>query len=308
MPEIIKYPRKNSINNILNNERIMGCGERSYFLKFLTQDFSPNTLKALKSDLGHFLLWYIGSNAEPFIFNRFKDSDVLNYKLKCQQLGHAPSTINRRLTHLRMLGAFFLKEGRIPKNMAKDVKSLPVQRLAPKRLEPSGLKKMLKEAEIRENIRDQLILSMLAGAGFRVSELAALRMQDVDITDRKGHVTVRYGKGGKTREVPLKQEIRLLFNKYIAEHQPTDKVFLGQRGALTVFAFTKIVEFYAKKAGIKCHPHQLRHTFSYNYLAYTQNDLVGLAQILGHSNLSTTAIYTQNRLEDLQGKVEGIVY
>ena len=85
-----------------------------------------------------------------------------------------------------------------------------------------------------------------------------------------------------------------------------EKLFIGQRGPLTTIAFNKIVEVYAKKAQIKCSPHTLRHTFAYAYLERNPGDIVGLAQILGHSNIQTTAIYTQHRLEDLQERVEGL--
>ncbi len=304
MSENANYPIQNSINNIWTDDRVMTSGERSYFVKFFSQDFSANTKKALKSDFGHFLLWYVGTNHEPFRFTRFTESDITNYKQACQQRGHAPSTINRRLTHLRMLCDFFVKEGRMKQNVAKNIKSLKTQRLAPKSLELPDLRKITKEVELRGNLRDHLIFAMFSGAGFRVSELSALKIEDIVLTDRKGHAIVRNGKGGKTREVPLKNAIREPLKQYIAGRDPSERVFQGQRGNLTPIAFNKIIDFYAKKAGIKCHPHQLRHTFSYQFLEQTQNDIVALAQILGHSNLSTTAIYTQRRLSDLQEKVE----
>lgn len=305
-PKTGNYPRKNSINNIWLDDRIMSSGERSYFAKFFNQDFSPNTKKALRSDFSHFLLWYVGTHNEDFRFVRFTEKDVIDYKEKCLQIGNAHSTINRRIIHLRMLCDFFVKEGRMKENVAKNTKSLKVQRLAPKRLEASDLRKITKEVEIRGVLRDRLILAMLSGAGFRVSELSALKIEDITLTERKGHVIVKNGKGGKTREVPLKNSIRELLTQYIAGRDPSERLFQGQRGPLTPIAFNKIIDFYAKKAGIKCHPHQLRHTFSCQFLEQTQNDIVALQQILGHSNLNTTAIYTQNSFEDLQRKVEGM--
>lgn len=308
MLKIANYPIQNFINNIWTDDRVMTCSEQSYFAKFFKRDFSVNTKKALKSDFGHFLLWYIGTNREPFRFVRFTESDISSYKQACIQLGHAPSTINRRLTHLRMLCDFFVKEGRMKENVVKNIKSLKVQRLAPKSLELSDLRKIMKEVEIRGVLRDRLILAMFSGGGFRVSELSALKIEDITLTDRKGHVVVKNGKGGKTREVPLKNSIREFLTQYIAGRNPSERLFQGQRGPLTPIAFNKIIAFYAKKAGIKCHPHQLRHTFSYQFLEQTQNDIVALAQILGHSNLSTTAIYTQHRLSDLQEKVERMIW
>jgi len=302
---------KNSLNNIsLQDDQLVGYSERSYFSKFFRQDFRPNTKKALHSDFNHFLIWYRGTNNEPFMFQRFTESDVVSYKQKCQQLGHAVNTINRRLTHLRMFCDFAVKEDRMKENIAKKVKSLHVQRLAPKGLEPSDVKKIIKEAEIRGKLRDLLILVMFAEAGFRVSELAAMRIEDLAISERKGYAVVRDGKGGKQREVPLNSRIRELLKTYIAGRNTSEHLFQGQRGALTILAFNKIVDFYAKKAGIMkgVSPHRFRHFFSYNFLSQTQNDIVALADILGHSDIKVTARYAQNRLSDLQEKVEKLSF
>ena len=88
--------------------------------------------------------------------------------------------------------------------------------------------------------------------------------------------------------------------------RPTEHFILGERGRLTPVAINKVINFYAKKAGMKCHPHALRHTFAYNYLEQHPGDIVGLKLILGHANLNTTAIYAQHTLDDLMRKVEGM--
>ena len=145
----------------------------------------------------------------------------------------------------------------------------------------------------------------MLGAGLRASEVVALKRENVEISERKGSLVIYSGKGNKTRQVPLNSKIRSLLLEYTKDSTNEGTLFLGQRGGLkTPISLNKILDFYAKKAGIRCHPHSLRHTFAYNYLKNNPSDIVGLAQILGHSNINTTAIYTQNRLEDLQEKVE----
>lgn len=99
----------------------------------------------------------------------------------------------------------------------------------------------------------------------------------------------------------------LRFYKYTADDSP---LFCSERGSnrgtsITIAGISKLVRFYGDRADIeKLSSHQLRHTFAFNYLAQTGNDLVGLQQILGHSNITVTAGYAQNRLSDLQEKVE----
>jgi site-specific recombinase XerD len=93
---------------------------------------------------------------------------------------------------------------------------------------------------------------------------------------------------------------------YLENQKPKDAVFMGQRGALTAIAVNKIVEKYAKRANVRLSPHTLRHVFAYNYLQSNPSDIVGLSQILGHANIQTSAIYTQNRMEDLQERVENM--
>jgi integrase/recombinase XerC len=299
------YLPANSINKVLD---IQNLSDISVFQKLLAQDLSANTKKALVSDLRHFVLWYEQINKDPFTFSRLTVRDISDYKTYSQtDLCLSVNTINRRLMSIRALCKVAVEEGRIKENPVNKVKLLTLQPLAPKGLQEKDSRALLKEVELRGNLRDQLAVEMMYGAGFRVSELVNLKVSDVFITERKGHALVRNGKGGKTRQVPLNARIRTLLSEYIAKYSPADNLFLGQRGALTAIAFNKIIDVYAKKAGVKCTPHSLRHTFAYNYLKHFSGEIVGLAQILGHNSVSTTAIYTQNRLEDLQEKVENML-
>jgi len=275
----------------------------------LEKDTSEKTKKALLSDLKCILSWYHAYTGFHFAFDKLTPRDITDYKRYCiEDRKYSVNTTNRKLINIRNFCKMAVQEGKLSKDPSNGIKLLPSQPLAPKSLTRQDLRRLLKEVEIRGNLRDLLIVEMLSMAGFRVSELANMKVRDLNITERLGSATVVNGKGGKTRQVPLNNEVRQLLNTYREKHHPTDELFIGQRGALTTIAFNKIIEFYAKKADIKCHPHTLRHTFAYNYLEQNKGDIVGLAQILGHSNLNTTAIYTQNRLEDLQAKVETLTY
>jgi len=311
----VNYPEENSINN--NGLR---SSDGYWFVrpdvelpqiceKILARDISQNTKKALKSDWMHFANWMVDINVEEFIFQRLITSDITRYKDYCQRTKeYTPKTINRRLSSLKILCDTAMEDGMLKENPFRGIKQLPSQALAPKGLNRQELNKLLREVELRGNMRDVLVLQILCGAGLRVSELTNLKNVDVQINDRSGHMNIRYSKGGKSRRVPLNARLRDLITRYREKYQPQDYLMMGQRGHLTPIAINKIVEVYAKKAEVKCTPHSLRHTFAYNYLAENPSDIVGLSQILGHSNLNTTAIYTQRRLEDLQKGVEGMQY
>lgn len=315
------YPTQNSINNnsdshfdsysggrIIPKDHLLDQNDWMVFGELLNQDISSNTKKALICDIKHFLSWYVRLG-EPFRFNRLTTRDIIDYKNDCSsQIKHKPATINRRFISIRTMCKFAVEMGRMKRNPAEKVKQLPLQPLAPKGLSKQELRKLMKEVELRGSPRDKLIMEMMWGAGLRVCELTKLNMEDIEITERKGHALIRYSKGGKSRKVPLSSTIRTLVHNYLSltNPNPQDRLFVGQRGPLTTIAFNKIVESYARRAQIKCSPHTLRHTFAYAYLEKNPGDIVGLAQLLGHSNIQTTAIYTHHRLEDLQERVEGV--
>ncbi len=304
------YVPQNWINNIQPPQNTADESREANILrKLLNRDISINSKKAVLSDLNNFVRWYYKTTGEQFKIQRLTESDILAFRRFCQdQQKHKVATINHRLLTIKAFCEIALEEGFIKSNPAKKVKLLTSQPLAPKSLTPQELRKLLKEVELRGKLRDRLIIELMAGAGLRVSEIVSLTSEDVVITERKGHLTIRNSKGNKTRIVPLNQKNRELLSAYIKEEKSEGQILKGQRGALKNIAINKIVDSYARQARIKCSPHMLRHTFSYNYLNQHPGEIVGLSQILGHSNLNTTAIYTQHRLEDLQERVEAMVY
>jgi integrase len=227
----------------------------------------------------------------------------------------APSTINRRLGFFKHYASWGLEEHFVEASVfraIKDVALVRQQKLAPKALSQADVRRLLREVELRAGTRDQAILYTLLYTGLRVGELAHLRIEDVQLSDRKGTIRVRgdHTKGGKQREVPVPREARQRLAAYLEQH-PTGKgmLFLGQRGSLGEDAIGRIVGKYATWAKLEgVTPHTLRHTFSYNYLEKTGNDLIGLATILGHDNVTTTQIYTQKPLGALQEEIEKVQF
>jgi integrase len=208
-----------------------------------------------------------------------------------------------------------LEERFVEASVFRAIKSVALvrqQKLAPKALSQAEVRRLLKEVELRADARDQAILYTLLYTGLRVGELAHLQIEDVQLSERKGTILVRgdHAKGGKQREVPVPHEARQRLIAYLDQnHTNKGSLFLGQRGPLGEDAIGGIVGKYATWAKLEgVTPHVLRHTFSYNYLEKTGNDLIGLATILGHDNVTTTQIYTQKPLGALQDEIEKVQF
>ena len=267
------------------------------------RDYAETSRRSILFDLRAFADWYHQKNGEPLTLQRVATRDIADFRDDSRKAGLSVATVNRRLIMVRQFLQCAVDEGVIKSNPAKGIKPLSSQSLQPKSVAPQLIRKFLREVELRKRPRDMAICELFLGAGLRLSELAALRVADVLITERKGSVTVRNGKGNKSRVVPLGPSAREAVRVYLGQAKPTDRIF-----PVTTAAIQKMVGKYGERAGIKLHPHMLRHTYATNYMQSTHGDLVGLGQLLGHSSIRSTQCYTQQRMEDLEAKVELMAY
>ncbi len=195
-------------------------------------------------------------------------------------------------------------------NPGKPVKELSRQLLAPKGLERSQVRRLLREIELRQDVRANAIFNLMLYSGCRVGDLVNLELHDLILSDRSGTVVFRCGKGGKQRSVPLPLLARSALQEYFNCRPPTDtsRVFIGERGALTDRGIRAICDRYSAIIGVKLHPHLFRHTMAKQFLADTGNDLVSLAQILGHESLSTTSRYAKRTSQQLADASDHMSY
>jgi integrase/recombinase XerC len=222
----------------------------------------------------------------------------------------ASSTINRNLASIRKYFKWLSGKGHVKINPTIGVKELKRQPLAPQGLTRAEVRKILREVELRGDIRAKAIFSLILYTGARLSDVTYLELSDLSISDRAGTVFYRHGKGSKQRVVPLPLNARKAIAQYFETRPPVDsqRVFIGERGELNRRAIQAIFEKYKALTGIEnLHCHVLRHTFSHTMLSQGGN-LAQLAQILGHESLNTVSIYTLNSIDQLADITEQLNY
>lgn len=266
---------------------------------------SPNTVECYQRDLNRFLK----GQSTPAIL-KTTPQDVREFLLAVQISGLSSKSIARCLSSIKSFFRFLMSENYIQENPAESTESPKFWRKIPDILTPNEVEILLETPETDTLLgkRNKVMLEVLYATGMRVSELISLKINDVNL--EVGYLR-SLGKGGKERVIPLGEVALMYLKGYVEEvrskllpDSSTHELFITRRGKkMTRQAFWKILKQYVRQSGITLpvSPHTLRHAFA-THLLERGADLRSVQEMLGHSDISTTQIYThilQNRMHEV---------
>jgi integrase/recombinase XerC len=276
--------------------------------------YSPHTLKAYKGDLLQFLQC-CGMQEDDDDFSKITTKTVQEWlmaemrgNLRVDAPGKRLSATSgrRKLSSVRAFFRFLVKEGELKVDPLADISSPKMAQKLPLFLDEEQAANLLDEHMDEAGfpaLRDRLLLLMLYGTGIRRSEIIGLRLSDVDFARRGIRV---YGKRGKQREVPMITELMadaawyLELRKEVVEHEH-GQFFVTNKG-LPVdesFVYRRVRKYLPEVTSLaKCSPHVLRHTFA-THLLHNGASIQGIKELLGHSSLAATQVYTHNSIENM---------
>lgn len=268
---------------------------------------SPNTVRGYREDFEAFVSWARREGVAPLsLTNR----ELRAYLSELSRAGYSVRTISRRLSALRGLYRWMLREGRCPSAAVAAVTSPKLSKTLPRTMSDADVRALLETCAGGDpvDLRDRAFLELLYATGARISEVAGLSVSDVDSASAQVRL---FGKGSKERVVPLYESALDCVALYLERGRPhlvrdgrtTDALFLSTRGnAMSADALRTRFERRVAEAGLdpSFTPHAMRHTFATELLGGGA-DLRSVQELLGHESLATTQIYTHlsvDRLKD----------
>jgi len=297
-------------------------------------DRAKGTIRRYRSAVEGFLAWYFCEEQRPLTFSTLTPIALVGYRNYVQRTQHrATSTVNGQISALRAFCAWLTEERYLEANPAKRLKLVGRQEASSREgLNDTQVNALLRQARSsRDPLRNYAIIQVLLQTGVRLDECSQLTLDDIELGERSGRVTIRQGKGNKARVVPLNASARQALVEYMAPRlncNPTVKAVARdwparssnsqsvplwqsqKKGTLTTSAMRQMIDVLVRDTSARAlvpaqtSAHTLRHTFARNYLAEHLGDIVGLASLLGHTSLDTTRIYSQPTIEQLSARVE----
>jgi integrase/recombinase XerD len=268
------------------------------FLDFLSVEkgLSVNTVLSYSRDVQKLFRFF---RKEKIDWLKAGEEDLIRFIHHQSRAGLSPRSMARIISSLKSFYRFLVLDGILKKNPAVNLSSPKTWLALPKFLTVKEVESLLSQTE-EENvrgIRDKAMLELLYATGLRASELVSLKIKDLNMEDG---FLLCLGKGGKERLVPIGESAVKAVRKYLDEARPkllkqsSEFLFVTQRGgAFTRQGFWKLLKVYARKAGLdlKISPHIMRHSFA-THLLERGADLRSVQLMLGHSQITTTQVYT----------------
>jgi integrase/recombinase XerC len=222
---------------------------------------------------------------------------VRSFAAQCHRRGLAPRSIQRRLSAVRSLCRYLIREGELSNDPAADVQAPKARKRLPTTLDADTMARLLEfRADDRLGVRDKAIMELFYSSGLRLAELLGLDLADLDLRDRTARVL---GKGRKVRIVPVGRHAAEALSRWLGERAALaavdeTAVFVGRNGRrLGPRIVQRRIARWARLQGLPehVHPHLFRHSFA-SHLLESSGDLRAVQELLGHANISTTQVYT----------------
>ena len=277
------------------------------FLNYLLVDkgLSKNTVKAYEADISSFFQWLGNKDLK---YNNLQEDHINQYISFLFQRKMRSSSVNRKISSIKSFYIFLVKRNFVKNSPLNDLVTPKQEKYLPESMSEAEVDKLLNSPDVSNKIenRDKAMIEMLYATGMRISELVNLKITDVDM---KRCVVKVFGKGSKERLVPFGETALDSLRSYLNEREQSSskEIFLSNRGKkMTRVAFWQRVKVYLIRENLKnsISPHTLRHAFA-THLLNRGADLRSVQLLLGHSDLSTTQIYThiaKQRLSDVLKK------
>lgn len=288
MLQLDKYPRKMSRDLKLYSDYLI-----------LEKGLSENTLSSYFNDLKAYTEFLVSIEIDNF--NMVNKVIPVKFIVQLAELGLGSASRTRYISSIRGLHKYLFASGRCDSDPAETLEASKKARKLPETLNYEEVMKIIEAPDktTMQGIRDTAIFEILYACGLRVSELITLKQRDIIA---EVEIIRVLGKGNKERFVPIgkpalikiqeyQKTARVVFNKTL---ESEDVLFLNQRGkGLSRMGIWKLLKSYTQKAGIEkeVHPHLFRHSFA-THLLEGGADLRAVQEMLGHSDISTTQIYT----------------
>ena len=277
------------------------------FLNYLLVDkgLSNNTVKAYEADISSFIQWLDNKDLK---YKNLKEDHINQYISFLFHRKMRSSSVNRKISSIKSFYIFLVKRNFVKNSPLNDLVTPKQEKYLPESMSEAEVDKLLNSPDVANKIenRDKAMIEMLYATGMRISELVNLKITDVDM---KRCVVKVFGKGSKERLVPFGETALDSLRSYLNEREQSSskEIFLSNRGKkMTRVAFWQRVKVYLIRENLKnsISPHTLRHAFA-THLLNRGADLRSVQLLLGHSDLSTTQIYThiaKQRLSDVLKK------
>jgi len=259
---------------------------------YIEKGLSKNTVSSYKNDISSFLSWL---NKKQINYQQVSGKNINEFISNLFNSGLKSSSINRKISSIKHFYLFLSKKKIIKYSPADEIETPKQEKYLPISMSEDEVERLLSSPNSNRIIerRDKAMIEILYATGMRISELVNLKLTDVDFNRS---VLKVFGKGSKERLVPYGEKAAEALDIYLRDRKKSDSknVFLSNRGSqITRGAFWQRIKIYIKRENLKSSisPHTLRHAFA-THLLNRGADLRSVQILLGHSDLSTTQIYT----------------